>query len=183
VFRLIVSIYFLWLTIILYGMPKIRNSLSASIRQWIRPYNQDAEILFTDRKIVTCLLCGSKPIQCKKKNHVDSHCTLAAHIAAVNRVQKSKVRQSTLRYTSHEVGSTFNDDLCEAFLAANIPLAKLSINPTLKSFLQKYTQVNVPPPLPPHGEISKFSYVPNLPRNLPIRETPKFICPTLPPFL
>lgn len=54
-------------------MPKVKNSLSASIRQWIRPFNEQKEILGTDGKNVSCFACG-KNIVCKKKNNVESHC-------------------------------------------------------------------------------------------------------------
>jgi hypothetical protein len=42
-----------------------------------------------------------------------------------------------------ESTDNFCNDLCEAFVAANIPLSKLQ-NPVLKRFLQKYTNRPVP---------------------------------------
>jgi len=41
------------------------------------------------------------------------------------------------------INSSFNSDLCKAFLSANIPLNKLS-QPTFRKFREKYTNKSVP---------------------------------------
>ncbi len=126
-------------------MPKVKSTLSCSLRQWISPHNKETEILITNGKSITCILCGNKELICKKKYHVDSHCASASHIAAAHRSQRDKLKQATLPTvcTSAVNKNTFNEDLCKALLCANIPLWKLT-NPAFKSFLEKYTGKHVP---------------------------------------
>ena len=138
-------------------MPKIKSTLSAAIRQWIREYNRDAEVLLTDGKVVRCLVC-EKDVSCKKKNHVDSHCNSASHVAALCRLKKSKLKQQTISSTTAaaDASATLHRDLCEAFLCANIPMWKLE-NPKLKSFLETYTKKNIP-----NESTLRKNYVPKL---------------------
>ena len=79
-------------------------------------------------------------MRCQKQKTVGILCLLASHIAAVHRMQRSGLKQSTLSSVStpETDSSTFNADLCEALLAVNIPLFKLN-DPKFKSFLEKYT--------------------------------------------
>ncbi len=126
-------------------MPKIKQSSSASMRQWILPYNKNSEVLVTDGRVVSCVLCA-KDIVCKKRNHVDSHCASSTHIAALRRADRSNMKQQTLPVlTSSAMNDqvTFARDLCEVFLAANIPLWKLT-NDKVKNFFEKYTSYRLP---------------------------------------
>jgi len=54
---------------------------------------------------------------------------------------KNQKNQSLLTQPSRKC--TFNYDLCQAFLSANIPLNKLS-NDCFRNFLEKYTSKNIP---------------------------------------
>ena len=71
---------------------------------------------------------------------------LASHVAAVHRAVRSKLKQPTLPALSSSTmmaQTTFARDMCEVFLAANIPLHKLS-NEKVRNFLEKYTTHRVP---------------------------------------
>jgi hypothetical protein len=75
-----------------------------------------------------------------------SFLSLASHIAATRQAERSKWKQPTLPALASSTitaQSTFTRDLCELFLAANIPLHKLS-NDKVRSFLGKYTTHHVP---------------------------------------
>lgn len=155
-------------------MPKLKSSLSSKIHAWIRSHNHGTEILVSNGKLITCLLCR-KDFICTKKNHVDSHCLSSksllviyappssifetkarvvytyvifpsgVHKSEVQKAKLSRLKQSTIPTTQHKAdsSSTFNHDLCEAFLAANIPLFKVN-HPVLKMFLETYTPHRVP---------------------------------------
>lgn len=83
-----------------------------------------------------------------KKFQIDQHIKTGNHIAALNNKgpqQRLLTQASTSASTSVvKQKNEFCMDLCEAFLASNIPLYKLS-NPTFRHFLQKYClNQNVP---------------------------------------
>lgn len=110
---------------------------------WIKPYPE----LVLDGDRIFCKAC-SRIISCFKKFQVDQHAKTPSHIAKVHKMKSGPV-QSTLKrsleaspYNNHGQ-SEFNEDLCRAFLAANIPLNKLT-NPHLKDFLQKHSKFNTP---------------------------------------
>jgi hypothetical protein len=75
----------------------------------------------------------------QEKNHLSQHVQTTMHLTSLN----------------PESTDNFCNDLCEAFVAANIPLSKLQ-NPVLKRFLQKYTNRFVP-----DESTLRKNYVPN----------------------
>lgn len=70
---------------------------------------------------------------------------VASHAAALKRTTETNSKQSTLPVMSRKETerNTFYKDLCDSFLAANVPLWKLN-NPKLKSILEKYTSQRTP---------------------------------------
>jgi hypothetical protein len=67
------------------------------------------------------------------------------HAAAVYRSRSTNLKQTSLNsvVSAAQCTSNFANDLCDAFISANIPLHKLN-NPKLTSFLGKYTQQHIP---------------------------------------
>lgn len=110
---------------------------------WIKPYPE----LVLDGDRVFCKPC-SKVVSCSKKFQIDQHIKTPSHIAKVNKMKSGPI-QSTLKQSfeafknENHSQSEFNEDLCKTFLAANIPLNKLT-NPQVKTFLQKYSKFNPP---------------------------------------
>lgn len=121
-------------------MPPVKKSVST----WIVDY---PGIFTYDGKILYCQVC-EKNVSCAKKFQIDQHIKTGNHIAALNNKgprQRLLTQASTSASTSVvKQKNEFCMDLCEAFLASNIPLYKLS-NPTFRHFLQKYClNQNVP---------------------------------------
>ncbi|PNF36587.1 hypothetical protein B7P43_G15044 [Cryptotermes secundus] len=87
-------------------------------------------MISTDNEILYCRAC-EKTVGCEKRFQVLQHLNTNIH------------RENIKIKSSNNSFSQFSFDLCEAFLAADIPLWKLT-NPTLRNFIEKYTQCKVP---------------------------------------
>lgn len=87
-------------------------------------------------------------IHADKKFIVDQHVKSAKHQLNVRKLQRGEPSQQTIQHCLEEKPKNseqaqFNEDLCKAFIGANIPLKKLN-NPNLSSFLTKYCKFNIP---------------------------------------
>ncbi|KAL4125966.1 hypothetical protein QTP88_010198 [Uroleucon formosanum] len=122
-------------------MPKNKTSTSARLRTFVSEFRSD--IFSTDGYILFCKICDVK-VAADKKFTVEQHVSRQKHINGIDRknlqTEKSK-NQSLLTQPSRKC--TFNYDLCQALLSANIPLNKLS-NDCFRNFLEKYTNNNIP---------------------------------------
>lgn len=80
-----------------------------------------------------------------KRFNVFQHLKTDKHSRAVKRNEniKNKVTQQLVSNSDLGNKSSFNKDLCKALLLSNILLNKLSNN-EFKSFLEKYTNENIP---------------------------------------
>jgi len=80
----------------------------------------------------------------ERRSSITQHIKTEKHRRAVKRKINQKTangQQLLTNLTSKK--STFNMDLCKAFISANIPLNKLR-NTEFRQFLQLYTQKDVP---------------------------------------
>lgn len=122
-------------------MPKNKTSTSARLRAFVSEFGSD--IFSTDGYILFCKICDVK-VAADKKFTVEQHVSRQKHIHGIERknlqTEKSK-NQSLLTQPSRKC--TFNYDLCQALLSANIPLNKLS-NDGFRNFLEKYTSKSIP---------------------------------------
>ncbi|CAH0550717.1 unnamed protein product [Brassicogethes aeneus] len=112
-------------------MPKERKSCS----QWL---NESKEFQVLKDNLLFCKACG-KSFKCEKKSHLTQHQISNLHKLNVNK----GLRQTTVQGSSVDTSRSFNTDLCNALMAANIPWTKLSM-PKLKEFLEKYCGRSIP---------------------------------------
>lgn len=100
----------------------------------------------TDGDVIFCKICD-KRIPCSKKYQIDQHVNTGSHIAARNKPSTSRQRLLTqvTPLTSDSAKKTaFNKDLCELFVACNIPFHQLN-NSVCQNFLKKYCSNQVIP--------------------------------------
>ncbi|PNF29556.1 hypothetical protein B7P43_G01923 [Cryptotermes secundus] len=102
-------------------MPKVKISQKTKLQLHQREF--EGELITTDNKILYCRACEKKNIKIK--------------------FTKSAPVQKVLSEFSNNSFSQFSFDLCQALLAADILLWKLT-KPTLRNFIEKYTQCKVP---------------------------------------
>lgn len=55
-------------------MPKVAQTVSVKIRQWIGTHNKNFEVFSTDGRVVFCNVC-SKGVGCDRKSQIDAHAT------------------------------------------------------------------------------------------------------------
>ncbi|KAE9536846.1 hypothetical protein AGLY_006908 [Aphis glycines] len=121
-------------------MPKITNN--TRIRQYITEFEE--KVFSSDGTILFCKFCETK-INTDRRYLVTQHLKTEKHKSAEKRKQdqmKNKSQQLVgTAMTSKK--SSFNHDLCNTLLSANIPLNKLN-NPKFREFLLKYTGKDIP---------------------------------------
>lgn len=103
-------------------MAESLTSLSGNIKKWIHQY--PGIFSFIDAKSCYCNVC-EQVINCVRKSHITQHVGTKRHQCKLN------------------PDLNFNAKLCEAFVAANIPLSKIE-NPVLKNFLETFTGHSIP---------------------------------------
>lgn len=114
-------------------MPPEKKSVSSWIANYPGTFIYDGNVFYYR-------FC-EKNISCEKKFQIDQHVKTNLHIAGL---QKKGPRQQLITVASSSDSilkgkqkNGFNMDLCEALLASNVPLHKLT-NPAFKDFLRKY---------------------------------------------
>ena len=80
-----------------------------------------------DGNVAFCNVCSENILFRSKRQKLQSHVDTQKHLHNVNGTSQRE----------------FFEDICEAFISANIPLKKLN-NPRLREFLKKYTGRNIP---------------------------------------
>ncbi|XP_017470729.1 PREDICTED: uncharacterized protein LOC108362303 [Rhagoletis zephyria] len=119
-------------------MPKSKRTEAEKLRIFL---NEHQDVFKTDGRVLFCKACN-KAISHTTKFLVEQHLRSQKHIDMHSRsVQKSS--QSMLPISAALSPNNFCMDLCEAFIAADIPLGKLN-NPHLNTFLKKYTSERIP---------------------------------------
>lgn len=110
-----------------------------SVREWASAF----KCYTTDGAVVFCTVCN-KQVSASRKFLLEQHAKSALH---VNNLKKAKPQSQVLLTNSNfqdtSTQKTFNEDLCDALVAANIPWHKLEI-PKFKHFLEKYTNKHIP---------------------------------------
>ena len=115
-------------------MPKVKDPLSKKLRDYVKDYGD--EVFSTDGQVLFCKMCSCS-VSAEKKFSIDRHIDREKHKNMELFKNKSKSgHQALLMETIALSPNIFFQDLCEAFMSADIPLAKLN-NVKLKSFLEK----------------------------------------------
>lgn len=123
-------------------MPKIKTSVSARLRAFVSEFGDD--IFSSDGTVLYCKVCEVK-VASEKKFTIEQHISRIKHKNGIERKHKNGIeyKQSQSFLTTSSKKSSFNYDLCQALLSANIPLHKLS-NELFRTFLEKYTNKSIP---------------------------------------
>jgi len=118
-------------------MPKEKKTLLNRLRCYVDEFGSD--IFKIDSSILFCKICETK-VNSDKKYNVSQHLKTDKHLKGINRCKEQTQRkQQQLMTVNISKKSSFNKDLCEALISANITLNKLS-NPKFKTFLETYTK-------------------------------------------
>ena len=122
-------------------MPKDKQPLSRRLKTLSSEFGDD--VFSIDNVVLFCKLCEVK-VDPERRSSIIQHIKTEKHRRAIERQinQKTKNSQQLLTNLTSKK-STFNMDLCRAFISANIPLNKLQ-NTEFRKFLQLYTQKDVP---------------------------------------
>lgn len=117
-------------------MPPVKKNTQTLMESWIKCYPGQ---FTTDGTVIFCKVC-EKRIPSSKKYQIDQHVNTASHLAA--RQKPTISRQQLLPNISTSNSDTkqkieFNKDLCELFVACNIPFHHLN-NEICRKFLKKY---------------------------------------------
>lgn len=122
-------------------MPKEKKTLIHRLRSYVDEFGSN--IFTIDSSILFCKICETK-VNSDKKFNVLQHLKTDKHLKGINRYKEQTQRkQQQLMTVNISKKSSFNKDLCEALISANIPLNKLS-NPKFRTFLETYTKNEIP---------------------------------------
>lgn len=121
-------------------MPKEKQSVCGRLRSYVIEFGPDTFSIVGNN--LFCKICEIR-ISSEKKFNVSQHISTDKHQKALKRHKDQEQKKKQTLLTSLPTKSTFNADLCEALMAANIPLNKLN-NSKFREFLEKYTGKNIP---------------------------------------
>ncbi|KAL7296899.1 hypothetical protein TKK_0003039 [Trichogramma kaykai] len=108
------------------------------VPRWIQPY---PNVFTYDGSFLYCNIC-EKVVRCDRKFFIDQHVDTATHQTRLR--SKGPRQQQLSQMINKPEKNEFFKNLCETFLACNIPFYKLS-NPHLNRFLKKYcVHQNIP---------------------------------------
>ena len=122
----------------------VRKSLQV---KWLKELNKDSDFFkFILGNTLYCKACETS-FTATQKSQVDQHCKSNKHGANLKLKKKRNSIQAQLEDFSPSVKkqkvNEVGKELCEVFLAANIPWKKLN-HPILKAFLEKKMAVKLP---------------------------------------
>jgi len=115
-------------------MPKIKTSVSARLRAFVSEFGDN--IFSSDGTVLYCKVCEVK-VASEKKFTIEQHISRIKH---KNGIELKHLKESQSFLTTSSKKTTFNYDLCQALVSANIPLHKISN----ELFLEKYTHKSIP---------------------------------------
>ena len=123
-------------------MPRVSQSKTQKLGNYVREFGEN--VFSTDNSVLYCKLCLTT-VNINKRYFVLQHLKSARHKKAVSESSENIASTSQAVSLSPSLPSRdqFHQDLCKAFIDADIPLWKLG-NQSLKSFLNKYTERNIP---------------------------------------
>jgi hypothetical protein len=116
-------------------MGKTALSNSVKLNRFVSKYGNS---LSTDGKVLNCQTCNKK-VNGDKKYYVTQHIATESH---KNSLKQFNSKQEFIKESINRK-SNFNYELCEALIAADIPIHKLE-NQKLKKFLEKWTKQLLP---------------------------------------
>lgn len=120
-------------------MPKVKQSLSNKLKNYVAEYND----FKTDGKILFCKVCN-RVVSADTTFMVKQHLATAKHIQLKERdLTKKSTQQLFGECSTVNKDDQFAKDLCLAFIGADIPLYKMR-NTNIRIFLEKYTDHKVP---------------------------------------
>jgi len=120
-------------------MPKVKESVWNRLHKYVKEFPDYK----TDGKILFCKLCNIA-VSAEKIFTVKQHLIGSKHIELKERnLAKKPVQQFFGEFSGGSKDSQFAEDLCGAFVAADIPLYKMR-NKKILSFLEKYTEHKIP---------------------------------------
>lgn len=119
-------------------MPKEKKTQSNKLKEYVREFPD----FKTDGKVLFCKVCN-KSVSGEKLFVVKQHLGSAKHKELKER-SVTKISQQFLGESSAaSKDDQFGEDLCEAFIAADIPLYKIQ-NTKIRHFFEKYTDYKIP---------------------------------------
>lgn len=122
-------------------MPKLKTSNSAKLKQFVSEYGDT--VFSSDGTILYCKICEVK-VSAEKRFTVDQHVNREKHKRGIQAGERKKQQMLLGQCTSaNSANSVFYEELCQAFVSANIPFHKLNNN-VFRDFLQKYTGKSIP---------------------------------------
>uniref|UniRef100_A0A2S2R2X5 DUF659 domain-containing protein n=2 Tax=Sipha flava TaxID=143950 RepID=A0A2S2R2X5_9HEMI len=119
-------------------MPKIKQNHNSKLKKYVSEFGEN--IFSIDGLILYCKICDVK-VSSEKKFHIQQHIGRDKHKNALTKIENSIKIQPFINKNTFK--SDFNYDLCNALVAANIPMNKLN-NDVFRSFLSKYCNKNIP---------------------------------------
>lgn len=152
-------------------MPKQKTSKSARLQQYVEQY----PVFKTDDKILLCKVCN-KTVTAEKTSTVKQHLESAKHKELLERNTLKKTTQQFFDEASSNSNSkanVFAQELCDVFVAADIPLSKLR-NKSVVAFLEKYTEFKIPSETTLRTNHVKKLYNATI-ENIRVRVTQKFV--------
>lgn len=114
--------------------------LPYQIENFVYEYGED--VFKVEDNELFCVLCDCK-VRSQPKICVILHITSEEHTEATKRYRQKRIEECDRNRERKQEIRTFHMELCEAFIAAEIPLSKLS-QPILGKFLEKYTKNPIP---------------------------------------
>lgn len=119
-------------------MPKVQSSANRKHAKHVSEFLN--ELLRSDIKIVYSSVSG-------KSTAIEQRCQITQSVQT-NKHKENEDRiqifeQKFFSSTSSSIPNTFNSDLCQTFINADIPLVKLQ-DSSLNPFLEKYTNQLIP---------------------------------------
>jgi len=124
-------------------MPKAKSSVSSRLHSYVNEYGNN--IFSSDGEVLFCKVCNVK-VSALKRFTVEQHISREKHTRGVERQKESEKPKTQLLLTDTSITSkksSFNLELCQTLLLANIPLNKLN-NEHFRKFLEKYIKVDIP---------------------------------------
>jgi len=124
-------------------MPKAKSSVSSRLHSYVNEYGNN--IFSSDGEVLFCKVCNVK-VSALKRFTVEQHISREKHTRGVERQKESVKPKTQLLLTDTSITSkksSFNLELCQTLLLANIPLNKLN-NEHFRTFLEKCIKVDIP---------------------------------------
>ncbi|KAL4113004.1 hypothetical protein QTP88_016713 [Uroleucon formosanum] len=124
-------------------MPKAKSSVSSRLHSYVNKYGNNN--FSSDGEVLFCKVRNIK-VSALKRFTLEQHISREKHTRGVKRQKESEKPKTQLLLTDTSITSkksSFNLELCQTLLLANIPLNKLN-NEHFRKFLEKNIKVDIP---------------------------------------